>query len=815
MRTSRWFGWLIASGFTLLAAPASAQPVSCGNGTLQTLEQCDDGNLASGDGCSALCQIEPGYRCTGTLCTPVCGDGVRTPGEQCDDRNNANNDGCSSTCNVEFGYLCVDPSPNLIANGTFSLGRSGFLSEYNYNDARSFTSSAATGGGPEGNYTVTNNPDGWHEEFTRRLGGAIVWRDSDGDGWAALFNGVPNLIAYQTQLPVVAGQPYSVQIAVADWGQVNRARLYMEVDGQRVTAIVQPPSSGGFAMNWERLTGTFIAQRSANVLVRIIDLETADGGNDFALDDVVLRRSEPTSCTLLDTDNDSVPDLVEGSSNDTDRDGTPDFRDPDDDGDGIPTRAERPGNVSVDTDRDGVADYLDFDDDNDTLATISERPGGLDRDTDRDGVPDHLDNDDDNDTIPTRTERILDSTPFGPDNDGIPSYLDTDSDGDGDLDRDEAGPDPTNPVDTDRDGARDFLDTDSDNDCLLDSDLLENGANRTNAAAPSMNADANCATGQVCNTSTGTCVTPLDSDRDGLPDSVEIVIGTNPFNPDSDGDGIGDLAEVGPDRNNPVNSDGDTLIDANDPDDDNDTVPTRTERPGAPVDTDMDGAPDHLDPDDDNDTIPTAVERRLDPSDFGPDMDSLPSYRDTDSDGDGDLDRDERGPDAMNPVDTDTDGRPDFLDADSDNDCLPDSDPREDGANRTNAAAPSMNADDNCPSGQVCSRSTGVCTADLDTDRDGLPDSVEMRIGTNPNNPDSDGDGIGDLAEVGPDRNNPVNTDGDGLINANDPDDDNDTVPTREERRGWPTATPTWTARRITSTPTTTTTPSPPRWSAA
>ena len=34
----------------------------------------------------------------------------------------------------------------------------------------------------------------------------------------------------------------------------------------------------------------------------------------------------------------------------------------------------------------------------------------------------------------------------------------------------------------------------------------------------------------------------VDSDSDGLPDAVELVYGTNPFNRDSDGDGVSDGA---------------------------------------------------------------------------------------------------------------------------------------------------------------------------------------------------------------------------------------------------------------------------------
>ncbi|MCP3102462.1 DUF4215 domain-containing protein [Myxococcus sp. K15C18031901] len=38
----------------------------CGDGVVAGAEQCDDGNLHSGDGCSSVCRVEPGYTCQGT-----------------------------------------------------------------------------------------------------------------------------------------------------------------------------------------------------------------------------------------------------------------------------------------------------------------------------------------------------------------------------------------------------------------------------------------------------------------------------------------------------------------------------------------------------------------------------------------------------------------------------------------------------------------------------------------------------------------------------------------------------------------------------
>ena len=106
----------------------------CGDGRVEAEqgEQCDDGNLVDGDGCSSGCftescgdgRIQSGEACDDGAanrlagpclpdCTPArCGDSVQQANESCDDGNLTDGDGCSSGCGVEppspaaCAYLC-------------------------------------------------------------------------------------------------------------------------------------------------------------------------------------------------------------------------------------------------------------------------------------------------------------------------------------------------------------------------------------------------------------------------------------------------------------------------------------------------------------------------------------------------------------------------------------------------------------------------------------------------------------------------------------------------------------------------------------
>ena len=83
---------------------------TCGDSVIEGPEACDDGGAVAMDGCSDLCQVEPGYLCTEdgaglSTCELSCGDGLVNGDDECDDMNGTDADGCTA-CVVDMGYSC-------------------------------------------------------------------------------------------------------------------------------------------------------------------------------------------------------------------------------------------------------------------------------------------------------------------------------------------------------------------------------------------------------------------------------------------------------------------------------------------------------------------------------------------------------------------------------------------------------------------------------------------------------------------------------------------------------------------------------------
>ncbi|MGB5555342.1 MAG: gliding motility-associated C-terminal domain-containing protein [Flavobacteriaceae bacterium] len=362
------------------------------------------------------------------------------------------------------------------------------------------------------------------------------------------------------------------------------------------------------------------------------------------------------------------------------------------------------------------------------------------------------------------------------DNDGIiDSVEDKNLDGDNDP--------TTDPTDTDGDTIPNYLDIDSDNDGILDNYEAQRLANYI---APSgIDANGN-GLDDAYEFSTGFGLTPIDTDRGGIPDYLDI---------DSDIDGIRDNIEGQPyvgyvppsgiDANgnglddayegtfgfgiNPINTDGDLYPDFRDFDSDGDGIKDKIE-----AQTSEGYIPPTGDANDND--IDDSYENGLNPIDT--DGDNVPDYRDLDTDNDGILDGREAQPvdayippsgfdgntdgldnaygnDGLVPVNSDTDTKPDFRDLDSDNDgcsdALEGSALFDNSAIDTNGALIGGEAANGIPlvanDGQLNVSATdsavqaAACNVDClsvptnDCDGDGVTNEQEVTDGTDPQDP--------------------------------------------------------------------------------
>lgn len=591
------------------------------------------------------------------------------------------------------------------------------------------------------------------------------WGDRDGDGNidTDLGDGTKTVAELLSALPVAAAQVKST----VGFGL-----------GAETDIFTTPPILNGDTDTAEEQEQVAAYRSAVQALASVVDqLSDAVGGAEPS--DVLTVMTEDLADGEIDGEVDgTASDLFDG------------------DGDGIGDAAgadaalqlleQDPASLPVPNDPDGrtVGDMSAIliseieDTGNSTLTTqidetteVELQPAETNPDLDGDGTPN------DSDAFPNDPTEDTDT-----DGDGVGDNTDDDIDGDGVGNNNDAFPsDSTETVDTDGDGTGNNADTDDDNDGVLDdeddfplddsrSDISDQDGDGWPAGEDPNDSD---------NTNPGT--TWVDTDGDGIGDTNDDDIDGDgapnssdafPTNPaeqsDADDDGFGDKSDDdidGDGRPNHTNGDGVANTEEFAATTDRDRFPFNS---GEWADTDRDGIGNNTDTDDDNDGLTDDEE-----SAAGTDP------RDNDSDNDGALD----GVDAfpLNP----------YASFDSDGDGLP--------ARPANIAADDpaiagLNFD-NCPATsnpeQIDTDEDGIGNkCDRDDDNDGVLDADDD-LPLNPNESvDTDGDGVGNNEDTDDDNDGTIDehddfpldptqntdTDGDGVGNATDDDDDGDGV---------------------------------------
>ncbi len=200
------------------------------------------------------------------------------------------NTGASSQ-NITVGtagtYWCQVsyPSPELITNGNFSAGNTGFTSQFTYSNVLT----------TDGNYWIGTNAALYHPQFSGTGTGNFMMINS---GWpSALY------YVWCQDVVVCPQQTYTLSYRARTLSNATPARLQWWIDGVILGPEVNLPA---FGTGWQTITQTWTTnagQTAANICLRAM---SGDGiGNDIGLDDlsltgnIVLRDSVNVSVTPL------------------------------------------------------------------------------------------------------------------------------------------------------------------------------------------------------------------------------------------------------------------------------------------------------------------------------------------------------------------------------------------------------------------------------------------------------------------------------------------------------------------------------------
>lgn len=194
--------------------------------------------------------------------------------------------GCSGSASYSL-------SLELVVNGDFENDNTGFTSSYTYTSSGYNSNNPSSGLFPEGKYAVGTNANYYHSNFFGK-------DHTSGSGKFMIVNGATSstpVTVWQENITIVPNTVYYFSAYAMSVNTVNPfAKLKFSVDDVQVgtTAILASgPSSNSGPFNWVRFYATWNSGNKTSAVLSIVDLQTAAGGNDFALDDI--------SCSTLST----------------------------------------------------------------------------------------------------------------------------------------------------------------------------------------------------------------------------------------------------------------------------------------------------------------------------------------------------------------------------------------------------------------------------------------------------------------------------------------------------------------------------------
>ncbi len=185
------------------------------------------------------------------------------------DNPNSPNPITSTKQDITYYFTAEVTGANLITNGDFSQGNTGFTSAYN------FAGSNTT----EGQYFVGANPLTWNNSLSN------CKDHSTGNGNMMLINGspAPDVNIWKQTLNVTPNTNYAFSTWIQALYTPNPAQLQFSINGKDAEALITASLP---TCTWTQFYTTWNSGNNTTAVISIVNKNTAIQGNDFALDDI-------------------------------------------------------------------------------------------------------------------------------------------------------------------------------------------------------------------------------------------------------------------------------------------------------------------------------------------------------------------------------------------------------------------------------------------------------------------------------------------------------------------------------------------------
>ncbi len=195
----------------------------------------------------------------------------------------------AATVNQTTTYTLTIKAPsgnNLVVNGDFENGNTGFTSDYYY---------GTPGLGP-GGYSIQTNPLVCNPGFSQ------CGDHTSGSGNMMVVDGAttPGLTFFCQTIPVVPNTEYYFEFYITSVYSVSPANVQATFNGTPIGSV----SATSTTCEWVQFSTVWNSGGASSVTICLEDLNIIGGGNDFAVDDIFLREiceyTDEVTITVLD-----------------------------------------------------------------------------------------------------------------------------------------------------------------------------------------------------------------------------------------------------------------------------------------------------------------------------------------------------------------------------------------------------------------------------------------------------------------------------------------------------------------------------------